>query len=287
MKDKDLRALLIRAAAAIETPADLTKDEINHVIEDLRSAAEPAPKGWDQIEATEYKPDLHNQIMNIQAHGTKVVESLRKGGATKSDSPPEKVMLAYRIGHRDARHEAAELAIGHEPKLSGWMDIMPTGKTPDEMEALIRKTFPNVHRSQKDDGSVVLTIEVENPKAPPFPSQGKCTRTVCNSQNAVCWHTDRKQFYCPACARAINENNRDHPDLVLFPIDPDDRSLMLSIEDFINGVCFDAFTDDDGFGYFATENHVGAVRMYPSEVAGIAPEKKVPAWATHVVWFNK
>ena len=38
--DSDLRALLNRAAAALETPEDLTKENIKELIEDLCVAAE-------------------------------------------------------------------------------------------------------------------------------------------------------------------------------------------------------------------------------------------------------
>lgn len=45
---------------------------------------------------------LHNDIMNIPATGADDYDNL----------PNEKVV--YKIGHRDARHEAAEMALGVE-----------------------------------------------------------------------------------------------------------------------------------------------------------------------------
>ena len=46
--------------------------------------------------------DLHGQIMNLQVGLTELATSLYTGDTT----------LAYKIGHRDARHAAAELALG-------------------------------------------------------------------------------------------------------------------------------------------------------------------------------
>jgi hypothetical protein len=40
MKPRDLAALLRRAAAALETPEDLTSKEVDEVVEDLVEAAE-------------------------------------------------------------------------------------------------------------------------------------------------------------------------------------------------------------------------------------------------------
>ncbi len=50
MKRKDFINLLNRAAAALETPCDLSKEEVAHVIEDLTTVAQ-------KIEAKEL--DLH------------------------------------------------------------------------------------------------------------------------------------------------------------------------------------------------------------------------------------
>lgn len=44
----------------------------------------------------------------------------------------------------------------------------------------------------------------------------KCHRGACDSDNAVCLHSDNGHLYCPSCARKINETA---PGLVRFPID--------------------------------------------------------------------
>ena len=51
--------------------------------------------------------DLHAQIMNIQ---TPPMPALPLVGGT----PARREELAYKIGHRDARHAAAELATGNQ-----------------------------------------------------------------------------------------------------------------------------------------------------------------------------
>lgn len=48
-QSRDLTNLLNRAAAALETPADLTDQERQELIEDLTSAAEPQPVTYDSI----------------------------------------------------------------------------------------------------------------------------------------------------------------------------------------------------------------------------------------------
>jgi hypothetical protein len=46
----------------------------------------------------------------------------------------------------------------------------------------------------------------------------KCARTACNrTRDIVCRHTQTGRMYCVTCARAINDNNPEHPGLVEIP----------------------------------------------------------------------
>lgn len=56
MKNKDLRSLLIRAMAAIETPADLTFDEQNHLLDDLQEVVDSLTEGGNPLQ--------QNKLMN-------------------------------------------------------------------------------------------------------------------------------------------------------------------------------------------------------------------------------
>ena len=51
--------------------------------------------------------NLHNQIMNLRVAPTELATSLYAGDTT----------LAYKIGHRDARHAAAELALAADAEI--------------------------------------------------------------------------------------------------------------------------------------------------------------------------
>lgn len=55
---------------------------------------------------------LHDKIMNIPAHGADDYDNL----------PNEKV--AYKIGHRDARHEAAEMALAQDEAINSFMSFL-------------------------------------------------------------------------------------------------------------------------------------------------------------------
>jgi len=50
---------------------------------------------------------------------------------------------------------------------------------------------------------------------------------------------------------------------------------------FAGAVKTKTFVDSDGIGYWATKDRMSSVPAIPSKV------KRRPAWATHVVWFNK
>lgn len=56
--------------------------------------------------------DLHGQIMNIQTTSANIGKAVEAGMAYDTDWK-SRLALAYRLGHRDARHAAAELAIIH------------------------------------------------------------------------------------------------------------------------------------------------------------------------------
>ena len=53
----------------------------------------------------------------------------------------------------------------------------------------------------------------------------------------------------------------------------------MAIEDFLGCCKMLVFTRDDGDGYYATATHESDVPVW-----GDHPR---PAWATHVVWYNK
>lgn len=77
---------------------------------------------------------------------------------------------------------------------------------------------------------------------------------------------------------------RNVPGVRFTPIDPeDDGGVHMTWDEFASGVRSAAFTDDDGFGEYATLTHVADMRVRPSTVSHNAR----PDWATHVVWYNK
>ena len=58
---------------------------------------------------------------------------------------------------------------------------------------------------------------------------------------------------------------------------------LLTIEEFKNGVEGGFFTDDDGYGYYATETTKSDIYVYPSDFTeGIYRDD-----FTHIIWFNK
>ena len=69
------------------------------------------------------------------------------------------------------------------------------------------------------------------------------------------------------------------------PFDKLDKECKQKIEDFKEGVIFGMFTDDDGFGYYATDTEVSDCEI---EFWDFDKDNyNVPEWATHVVWYNK
>lgn len=62
---------------------------------------------------------------------------------------------------------------------------------------------------------------------------------------------------------------------------------LIPVDQFINA-CQSGFVfiDYDGYGYPATETECDhSVTLWPSKVKDGVPI--VPAWATHVIWFNR
>lgn len=58
---------------------------------------------------------------------------------------------------------------------------------------------------------------------------------------------------------------------------------LLTIEEFKNGVKGGFFTDDDGYGYYATETTKSDIYVYPSDFTeGIYRDD-----FTHILWLNK
>lgn len=67
---------------------------------------------------------------------------------------------------------------------------------------------------------------------------------------------------------------------------------LMTLHEFVQAVDAGAFTDDDGHGVFASATHRSERRVLPSDVP--PPEAEAvfhvtwyPAWATHVLWYNK
>ena len=57
----------------------------------------------------------------------------------------------------------------------------------------------------------------------------------------------------------------------------------MTMEEFIQSCRYHMFTDDDGFGKYATKDKVSNICIYPSDIAmGIYRND-----FTHVVWYNK
>ncbi|MBK7823143.1 MAG: hypothetical protein IPJ61_19345 [Tessaracoccus sp.] len=76
-----------------------------------------------------------------------------------------------------------------------------------------------------------------------------------------------------------------NPDVlpVLRPLDANIGEHM-TWEEFAESVKEGDFIDDDGFGDLATATHYSSVSINPSDITEAYAR---PAWATHVVWYNK
>lgn len=69
------------------------------------------------------------------------------------------------------------------------------------------------------------------------------------------------------------------------PFDELDKSCKQKLEDFKRDAEFGIFTDDDGFGLYATDTEVSnrEIEFWDFD----EDNYNVPEWATHVVWYNK
>lgn len=59
----------------------------------------------------------------------------------------------------------------------------------------------------------------------------------------------------------------------------------MPIADWLEAVHVGLFIDYDGSGDYATATEVSDQPVYPSDITKL--KKQPPAWATHVVWYNK
>lgn len=71
---------------------------------------------------------------------------------------------------------------------------------------------------------------------------------------------------------------------ILKPL-PNDYGDLLLLDLFLEGVENNFLTNDDGHGYWATEDGMDdSLMVYPSKISdnSIVP----PDWATYIMWFN-
>lgn len=73
---------------------------------------------------------LHNEIMNIQSDTNEVLTQYGRDHSHTS----------YKIGHRDARHAAAELSLKYEALIERLLDALEARHADDYVDA-IRKEF--------------------------------------------------------------------------------------------------------------------------------------------------
>lgn len=67
----------------------------------------------------------------------------------------------------------------------------------------------------------------------------------------------------------------------------DDGVDHMTFEAFVEAAAEGDLIDDDGFGELATVDSYSDVVIMPSDVAADAAAFARPAWATHVVWYNR
>ena len=56
-----------------------------------------------------------------------------------------------------------------------------------------------------------------------------------------------------------------------------------TLDEFISRVNGGAFIDDDGYGYYATDNGKSDITVYPSDIK----ENIYRNDFTHIIWFNR
>ena len=64
-----------------------------------------------------------------------------------------------------------------------------------------------------------------------------------------------------------------------------EKSCLMTIEDFLEGVRRGGLMDDDGHGFFSTDSHMSDQSALPS-LAEVDCIKAKKMGLTHVVWFN-
>ena len=97
------------------------------------------------------------------------------------------------------------------------------------------------------------------------------------------WDWYQKQ---PAVRRydELERKIRNMEEYTLRPLDDTDWCDHMPIETFISSCKIGPlFTDDDGFGYYATEDKQSNIKVYPSDIMSGNYRKDF----THVVWYNK
>ncbi len=67
---------------------------------------------------------------------------------------------------------------------------------------------------------------------------------------------------------------------------------LMTLHEFVEAVDALALIDYDGFGVFASATHKSERRVLPSDVPPPEAEARFqvtwyPAWATHVLWYNR
>ena len=62
-----------------------------------------------------------------------------------------------------------------------------------------------------------------------------------------------------------------------------EKRCRMTMEDFKQGAEYYCYTDDDGFGFYATQNGISNIYVDFAEILN----GDYPSWATHVCWFNK
>lgn len=59
---------------------------------------------------------------------------------------------------------------------------------------------------------------------------------------------------------------------------------VMTIADFRRNVEMGAYTDDDGSGFYFSQD---CWRYNPQDFVRCSQLNEAPTWATHIVWFNK
>jgi uncharacterized protein YodC (DUF2158 family) len=93
---------------------------------------------------------------------------------------------------------------------------------------------------------------------------------------------DASSGAAPDPARSAPNSGSDRA-VSLRPIEAGDGDL-LSFDEFVADATAGHFVDSDGFGELATDTQVSDQAVSPSDLrSGL----RRPAWATHVLWYNK